>query len=143
MALTRMALTRSPLTRRTFALTLLTAPLALATAAPAFAAATFQPYTPAAFAAAAKAGGPVFVHVYAPWCLQCRAQEAILERLMTDPKYAGATFFRVAYDQQKDVVAKLDVPRSTLIAYKAGRETGRMSWGVTQDAVVKVLDTAA
>ncbi|QTL03369.1 thioredoxin family protein [Aquabacter sp. L1I39] len=128
------------LTRRVFALAAFAAPLAGAIPAHA---ATFQPYTPAAFAAATKAGGPVFVHVYAPWCLQCRAQEGILERLMAEPRYANATFFRVSYDQQKDVVAKLDVPRSTLIAYKGGRETGRMSWGVTQDAVQKVLDTAA
>lgn len=129
-----------PLNRRAFALAAIAAPLALA--GPAWAAATFQPYTAEAFAAATKAGGPVFVHVYAPWCLQCRAQEGILDRLMAEPRYAGATFFRVSYDQQKDVVAKLDVPRSTLIAYKGARETGRMSWGVTQDAVVKVLDTA-
>ncbi len=130
-----------PLTRRAFALAALAVPAALA--APARAAAAFQPYTAAAFAAATKAGGPVFVHVYAPWCLQCRAQEGILDRLLAEPRYASATFFRVSYDQQKDVVAQLDVPRSTLIAYKGGRETGRMSWGVTQDAVVKVLDSAA
>ncbi len=104
--------------------------------------AAFQPYTPAAFAAATKAGGPVFVHVYAPWCLQCRAQEGILSRLVNDPKYAKATFLRVAYDEQKDVVAKLGVPRSTLIAYDGSKETGRMSWGVTEADVVKVLDSA-
>lgn len=129
-----------PLSRRTFALASLSVPLALA-ATPAFAAA-FQPYTSAAFAAATKAGGPVFVHVYAPWCLQCRAQEGILSRLVNDPKYAKATFLRVAYDEQKDVVAKLGVPRSTLIAYDGSKETGRMSWGVTEADVVKVLDSA-
>lgn len=129
-----------PLTRRSLAFALLALPLA-GTIAPAHAAA-FQPYTAEAFAKATKAGGPVFVHVYAPWCLQCRAQEAILARLMTEPKFTGATFLRVSYDGQKDVVAALNVPRSTLIAFKGPRETGRMSWGVTDDAVLKVLDTA-
>lgn len=129
------------LTRRHVALLALSLPLAAVAAAPASAAA-FQPYTPAAFAAAVKAGGPVYVHVYAPWCLQCRAQEGILNGLLTAPAYANATFLRVTYDAQKDVVAELGVPRSTLIAYRGGKETGRMSWGVTQDAVEKVLNSA-
>lgn len=114
---------------------------AVSAAGPASAAA-FQPYTPAAFAAAVKAGGPVYVHVYAAWCLQCRAQEGILKGLLDAPAYANATFLRVGYDTQKDVVAELGVPRSTLIAYRGGKETGRMSWGVTQDAVEKVLNSA-
>lgn len=126
--------------RRRLALALLSLPLA-GLMTPAWGA-TLQPYTAEAFAKATKAGGPVFVHVYAPWCLQCRAQEGILNRLMTEPKFSGATFLRVSYDGQKDVVEKLNVPRSTLIAFKGTRETGRMSWGVTEDAVVKVLDTA-
>ncbi|MEW6254595.1 MAG: thioredoxin family protein [Pseudomonadota bacterium] len=129
------------LTRRRFAAGALGLLLA-AGAAPSRAAAAFQPYSADAFAKATKAGGPVFVHVYAPWCLQCRAQENILSQLMTEPKFAGATFFRVSYDGQKDVVDALKVPRSTLIAYKGARETGRMSWGVTQADVLKVLDSA-
>ncbi len=130
------------MTRRSFARLALALPLATA-AAPAFAAPAFQPYTPAAFAAAVKAGGPVYVHVFAPWCLQCRAQEGILSGLLADPRYANATFLRVAYDDQKDVVAQLNVPRSTLIAFRGGKETGRMSWGVTADAVEKVLNSAS
>ncbi len=131
-----------PVTRRTLALLALAAPFAALAAGPARAA-VFQPYTPAAFAAALKAGGPVYVHVYAPWCLQCRAQEGILNSLLDKPAYAKATVLRVAYDSQKDVVAELGVPRSTLIAYRGGKETGRMSWGVTQDAVEKVLNSAS
>ncbi|OYY13655.1 MAG: hypothetical protein B7Y70_01400 [Rhizobiales bacterium 35-68-8] len=135
------------LTRRRFAIGLGAigvAPLGLSLAAslsPA-AAAVIQPYSADAFAKATKGGGPVFVHVYAPWCLQCRAQEVILNRLMVEPKFTDAAFFRVSYDNQKEVVEALNVPRSTLIAYRGPRETGRMSWGVTEDSVVKVLDTA-
>jgi hypothetical protein len=40
------------------------------------------------------------------------------------------------------VVAKLNCPRSTLIAYKGGKEVARMSWDVTKDAVVKILKAA-
>ncbi|MEW6121771.1 MAG: thioredoxin family protein [Pseudomonadota bacterium] len=132
-----------PVNRRAFVTASLGLLLAAgASSAPHAAPAAFQPYTAEAFARATKAGGPVFVHVYAPWCLQCRAQEGILSRVMTEPRFAGATFLRVSYDGQKEVVDALKVPRSTLIAFKGTRETGRMSWGVTDDAVLKVLDSA-
>ena len=65
-----------------------------------------------------------------------------LNSLKNDPAYAGLTFFRVDYDNQKDVVAKLDCPRSTLIAYKGGKEVSRMSWGLSEGSVVDVLKAA-
>jgi thioredoxin 1 len=117
----------------------LVAAVAIASPAPAF---EFRPYDPAAVEKAIASGKPVVVHVYAPWCLQCHAQAAILEQLKTDPAYDHAAYFRVDYDNQKDVVAKLDCPRSTLIGYKGGKEVARMSWGVTPDSVTKVLKAA-
>jgi thiol-disulfide isomerase/thioredoxin len=101
-----------------------------------------QPYDAAAVQKAIDSGKPVVVHVYAPWCLQCHAQASILDNLKSDKAYDGVKFFRVDYDGQKDIVAKLDCPRSTVIAYKGGKEVSRMSWGVTQDSVVKVLNAA-
>ena len=103
---------------------------------------TFQPYGAEAVNAAIKSGKPVIVHVYASWCLQCHAQRSILTGLEADKKYDGISFFRVDYDGQKDVVVALACPRSTLIAYKGGKEVARMSWGVMQDDVVKVLQAA-
>ena len=50
--------------------------------------------------------------------------------------------FRVDYDKQKDVVAKLACPRATLIAYKGGKEVKRMSWETSQASVVNVLKAA-
>ena len=84
-------------------------------------------------------GKPVVVHVYANWCLQCHAQANILEDLKGDKTYDGVKFFRVNYDSQKDVVAKYGCPRSTLIGFKGGKEVARMSWGMSEDAVVGVL----
>ena len=92
-----------------------------------------QPYDAAAAQKAIASGKPVIVHVYAPWCLQCHAQASILDNLKADKAYDGVKFFRVDYDGQKDIVAKLDCPRSTVIAYKGGKEVARMSWGMTQD----------
>lgn len=127
------------LTRRS-AFRLLVA-LAAAPALPA-GGAEFHAYDEAAAQKAIASGKPVVIHVYAPWCLQCHMQASILDRLKDDPAYSGATFFRVDYDHQKDVVAKLDCPRSTVIAYKRGKEVSRMSWGMTQDSVVNVLKAA-
>ena len=69
-------------------------------------------------------------------------QTAILDGLKNDPAYKDVSVFRVDYDKQKDVVAKLDCPRATLIAYKGGKEVKRMSWETSQAAVVNVLKAA-
>jgi len=116
----------------------LLAGLAAAAAASARAA-EFHPYDGAAVEKAIASGKPVVIHVYAPWCLQCHMQASILGQLVNDPAYESVTFFKVDYDHQKDVVTKLDCPRSTVIAYKGGKEVARMSWGVTRDSVANVL----
>lgn len=100
----------------------------------------FKAYDAATVDAAVASGQPVVVHVYAPWCLQCRAQETILERLSGDASYDGISFYRVDYDQQKDVVKALGTPRSTLIAYNGGAEVAKMSWGTSTESVASVLD---
>ena len=124
------------LTRRT----LLAAALALApTLAAAF---EIEPYDAAKAQAAIASGKAVVLHVYAPWCLQCHMQKSVLETLEKAGTYDGVAFFRVDYDNQKDVVAKLDCPRSTVIAYKGGKEVKRMSWGMTQASVEDVLKAA-
>lgn len=105
-------------------------------------AAEFQPYDPAEVEKAIATGKPVVVHVYAPWCLQCHIQAHYLDGLKDDPEFKDVAFFRVDYDHQKDVVAKLDCPRSTVIAYKGGKEVSRMSWGITKGAVADVLKAA-
>jgi thioredoxin 1 len=99
----------------------------------------FQPYDAAAAQKAIASGRPVILHVYAPWCLQCHMQASVLDSLKNDPSYDRVKFFKVDYDNQKDIVAKLDCPRSTLIAYKGGKEVARMSWGISQDSVLAVL----
>jgi thioredoxin 1 len=102
----------------------------------------FQPYDPGAAQQAIASGKPVVLHVAAWWCLQCHAQTSILDSLKKDPAYDGVSVFRVDYDKQKDVVGKLDSPRATLIAYKGGKEVARMSWEMSQEAVVKILKAA-
>lgn len=127
------------LSRRSFLVMMSAASAAFAVPARAF---EFHPYDPAAVQKAIASGKPVIVHVRASWCLQCRAQASILDSLKNDPAYAGVSFFVVDYDKQKDVVAKLDCPRATLIAYKGGKEVKRMSWDTSRAAVLSVLKAA-
>ena len=102
----------------------------------------FHPYDEPAVRALIASGKPVVLHVYAPWCLQCRAQASILMRLADDPQLDRVAFYKVDYDNQKSVVEALGVPRSTLVGYKGGQEVARMSWGTTQEDVVKVIQAA-
>jgi thiol-disulfide isomerase/thioredoxin len=104
---------------------------------------SFQSYDKSTVEKAIKSGAPVVVHVYAPWCLQCRAQASILSELAGDKQLDRVKFFRVDYDGQKDVVDGLAAPRSTLIAYKGGKEVARMSWGTSQEDVMRVLQAAS
>ena len=120
---------------------LLSAP-ALALAFQAANAFEIAPYDPAKAKAAIASGRAVVLHVYAPWCLQCHMQASVLDALKGGGTYDKIAFFRVDYDNQKDVVAGLDCPRSTVIAYKGGKEVKRMSWGMTQDSVEDVLKAA-
>jgi thioredoxin 1 len=101
-----------------------------------------QPYTAFAADKAIGSGKPVVIHVYASWCLQCHAQASILSSLSGDRRFDGIRAFRVDYDGQKEIVSKLGVSRSTLIAYKGGKEVSRMSWGTSQDDVVRVVQAA-
>ena len=100
----------------------------------------FRPYDDAAVKKAIASGARVVIHVYAPWCLQCRMQASHLGGLEADKTYDGVAFFRVDYDGQPEIVKALGVPRSTLIGYRGGRELARMSWGMSKDSVLGVLN---
>ncbi len=103
------------------------------------AAAAEQRYTAAAFAAAQKSGKSVIVHVYAPWCPTCQAQEPILQKLEADPRYSGVEAFRVDFDNQKDAVRAMKATnQSTIIVFKGGKEVGR-SVGETSPQTIGAL----
>lgn len=92
-----------------------------------------------AFAAAQAAGRPILVHIHAPWCPTCRAQEPILDKLTQDPKFQGLKFFRVDFDSQKAAVrAFRATSQSTIIVFKGAKETGR-SVGETDAAGIGAL----
>jgi len=122
--------------------TLLTALAALALAPSLGRAFEVEPYDAIKAKAAIASGKSVVLQVYADWCPQCRAQSAALEKLKTTGAYDDIAFFRVDFDAQSDVVAKLKCPRSTVIGYKGGKEVRRQSFGLSVAEVKDVLDAA-
>jgi thioredoxin 1 len=106
--------------------------------APAFATET-KPFTADAFAAAQKAGKPIFVAIHAPWCPVCAKQRPILSELMADPKFTNLVYFVVDFDSQNDAVTSFGARmQSTLIAFKGEHETSR-SVGDTDGASIAAL----
>jgi thioredoxin 1 len=124
------------LSRRSALFTALVASAAIA--APAFATES-KPFTADAFAAAQKAGKPIFVGVHASWCPICAKQKPILSELMADPRFKDLVYFVVDFDSQKDAVKSFGARmQSTLIAFKGEHETGR-SVGDTDAASIAAL----
>jgi thioredoxin 1 len=99
-----------------------------------------QAFTTAAFSAAQKAGKPIVVHIYAPWCPTCRAQEPILHKLESNP---NITAFRVDFDSQKNVVRSFNATnQSTIIVFKGADEVGRSVGETDPQAITALVNKA-
>jgi thiol-disulfide isomerase/thioredoxin len=97
----------------------------------------FVQYTPAAFAAAQAAGGPIMVDVYASWCTTCKAQHAVLVDLLDDPRYDGIQGFRVDFEGDEEWVRAHRVyVQSTIIMFNGFQELNR-SAGSTREAAIR------
>lgn len=100
-------------------------------------------FTPAAFAAAEKAGKSILVDISAPWCSTCQAQEAALRKLTKDPKFDALTIFVVDFDSQKDAVRSFGARwQSTLVVFKGEREVARSVADTDPSSLAALLDAA-
>jgi thioredoxin 1 len=107
---------------------------------PAFTAET-KPFTRDDFAAAQKAGKPIFVAIDATWCPTCKAQKPMLSELMAEPKFKNLVFFVVDFDSQKDVVNFFGAQmQSTLIAFMGEHETGRSVGDTDRSSIAALLN---
>jgi thiol-disulfide isomerase/thioredoxin len=108
--------------------------------APAFATET-RTFDPVSFAAAQKAGKPIFVAIHASWCPTCKAQKPILSELMSAPKFKDLVYFVVDFDNQKDAVKYFGARvQSTLIAFKSEKETGRSVGDTERSSIAALLN---
>jgi thiol-disulfide isomerase/thioredoxin len=106
---------------------------------PSFATET-RPFTQDDFAAAQKAGKPIFVAIHATWCPTCKAQKPILSELMAEPKFKDLVYFVVDFDSQKDAVYSFGAQmQSTLIAFK-GEQTGRSVGDTDRSSIAALLN---
>jgi thioredoxin 1 len=111
--------------------------------APAAFAAETVPYTPAAFDAAQKTGRSILVEIHATWCPTCKAQAPILADLEKNPKFQNLLVLHVDFDSQKDAVRRFGARmQSTLITFKAGKETGRSVGDTARDSLAALLNKA-
>lgn len=116
--------------------------MSLAFASSAFAA-DFRDFTPDAFAAAQAEGAPVLLVVAADWCPTCRAQEAAIHDAALDHAFDQMIVFRIDYDRQRAVWRGFNVQqRSTLIALRGRRETGRLLGNTDRGAITTLMRSA-
>ncbi len=72
------------------------------------------------------AGGPVFVHVTAPWCGTCKRQKPIVADLLSKPEFKNLKKIDVDFDSQGDVLKKFRVQtQATMLVFKGGKEVDR------------------
>jgi thioredoxin 1 len=110
----------------------------IALAAPA-SAAEFKPFDRATFNDAQAQGRPVLVFVHAWWCPVCASQSKTINDTVVASQYAKLLVLRINYDKQKPEWQAFKVQKqSTLIAFKAGRELGRVSY-ITDKAKIQTL----
>ena len=101
-----------------------------------------KPYDAASFKAAQAAGKPVIVHVTAPWCPTCKAQEQAIDGLSKKAEYSTLTLFKVDFDTQEAVMKSFNArTQSTIIAFNGRDETGRIVGQTSSDAVNAVFAT--
>lgn len=97
-----------------------------------------RPFTQASFDAA-RAAGPVIVHVHAEWCPTCRRQEPIVNSLSADPAFRNVRVFRANFDRETAFRNANRIPgQSTLLVFKGGAEVGRAT-GVVDAAQIREL----
>jgi thiol-disulfide isomerase/thioredoxin len=96
-------------------------------------------YEPQAFQHALDAGGPVLVHITAPWCSECKVQKPVVAALAQTPDFKNLTIFDVDYDTQKDALRALKVQtQSTLVVFKGKAEVAR-AVGITRHETIEAL----
>lgn len=77
-----------------------------------------QSFTMAKLQAAQKAGQPVLVDAFAPWCPVCRAQHPTIEAMASDPRFKDLLILQLDYDNQT-------AEKKALILYRGSKEIGR------------------
>jgi thioredoxin 1 len=98
-----------------------------------------QKWDKASFEAAQAAGSSILVHVTAPWCPTCRAQQPTIEDI--EATHPTLKLFAVDFDSQKDALRYFRVlAQSTLITYRGKAEVARSTGITDRTAIMEMVD---
>ena len=129
------------LTRRLFNGAIIAAALAMASLFSPVSAKSAIPFTDQAFKAAQASGSPILIEIHADWCPTCKAQQPILDKLTSEPKFKDLKIFRVDFDSMKPQVKAFGAQmQSTLIVFKGTTEQGRSVGDTREDSIAALLD---
>lgn len=99
------------------------------------------PFERAAFARAQAEGRTIIVETYAYWCLPCRIQAPILERLRSSKEFGQVLIFRIGEASPRAAWKHFRLTGyGTLVVFRGGREVARGT--PTDEAKVRKLLTA-
>ena len=88
-------------------------------------------------------GKPVVLHIHADWCPTCRAQDAVLNELMTMAEFKDLPILRVDFDTEKTVLRTYKVRnQSTFIIFKKGQEVARSTGETDKARIAELLKKA-
>lgn len=106
---------------------------------------SFTAYSPAAFDKALKSAEPTIVHIHAPWCSVCKAQEGAFSKLTTsDPVFKTAQLVRVDFDTDKAFLKEHRVTnQSVIIVFRNGKEVTRLAGESNPDRIKAAVSAAA
>lgn len=80
-------------------------------------------FTDAAFAAAQRAGGIVVIETWAPWCLPCKIQAPIIERLKKSAEFRSIRVLRVGEETPPAVWERFRLTGyGTIVVFRNGKE---------------------
>jgi thioredoxin 1 len=122
--------------RRLFCVLLLVLPGAAA-------AAEEKPFDQRTFDELRGAGKPVVVHVFAVWCGTCKVQSQLLAPMLATDEFKPLTLLKADFDKEQGLLRNLNVDdRSTLIAFKGGKEVARTVADMNKESIAGLLRKA-
>ena len=102
-----------------------------------------KPFSQEAFSVSQAANDSIIVYIFAPWCTTCKKQEAVIEKVIQDPRFDKVRYFVVDFDNDKESMRKLKAnTRSTILVYKGPREITRSANDTDPASLQSLLEKA-
>ncbi len=103
-------------------------------------AAEYTAFSAEAFAKSQALNIPIVLHVEASWCPVCKLQAEKLKLILSAPEYKNLIVYKINYDTQSETWRGFDVQKqATFIGFRGRRETARMSFQTSREAIEVVI----